>query len=208
LISTTSCYLVIEQVFLKVQCKLNGSGLQYVRVRAYSSKKSCTMTSPHGCSESFGGDTGYRVYSTQSPLSSTDLLLIAQELRYIDWVATTPILYVEPRKTRWLAASVLASSTGGRPWSWWDTSRKLRTISTFAFYAPIYLHSVRNPRYQKLFDGKGKQNASRLGHFFTVGWAVYPIAFTCPTLRNIYCTPSRISSTRRFIRSPYKIIWA
>jgi hypothetical protein len=55
---------------------------------------------------------------------------------------------------------------------------------------------------QKLFDGKGKQNASRLGHFFTVGWAVYPIAFTCPTLRNIYCTPSRISSTRRFIRSP------
>jgi hypothetical protein len=49
---------------------------------------------------------------------------------------------------------------------------------------------------------KGKQNASRL-HFFTVGWAVYPIAFTCPTLRNIYCTPSRISSTRRFIA--YKI---
>jgi hypothetical protein len=26
---------------------------------------------------------------------------------------------------------------------------------------------------QKLFDGKGKQNASRL-HFFTVGWACIP----------------------------------
>jgi hypothetical protein len=25
-----------------------------------------------------------------------------------------------------------------------------------------------------------------LGHFFTVGWAVYPIAFTCPTLKYLY----------------------
>jgi hypothetical protein len=66
----------LNRYFLKVQCKLNGSGLQYVRVRGVlSSRKSCTMTSQD--SWMFRKLRRYwvsRVPSTQSPLSSTDLL--------------------------------------------------------------------------------------------------------------------------------------
>jgi bacteriorhodopsin len=84
----------LNRYFLKVQCKLNGSGLQYVRVRGVLSQGSHVrwQARTHGCSESFG-DTGYRVYPVRNhhfhpPICSK----IAQELRYIDWVATTPLL--------------------------------------------------------------------------------------------------------------------
>jgi hypothetical protein len=69
---------------------------------AFEAYRECTMTSQDSWM--------FRKLAACNPLSST-VPKIAQELRYI--ATTLYYCVLEPRKTRWLAASVLASSTGG-----------------------------------------------------------------------------------------------
>lgn len=110
---------------------------------------------------------------------------VAQELRYIDWVATTPLLLYTywslARRDDWdrpfwpLALAVVAMIAMGYIAE--TTGNKYVFLVSMLPYLFI-LYEIRG--IQKLFDGKGNRNASRLGHFFTVGWAVYPIAFYMP----------------------------
>jgi bacteriorhodopsin len=111
--------------------------------------------------------------------------MIAQELRYIDWVATTPLLLY----TYWR----VAERDG------WDHAFYPLAICVVTMIIMGYVAEVTGNKYvfaasmlpyvfilyeirgmQKLLESKGKHDASRLGHFFTVGWAVYPIAFYLP----------------------------
>jgi hypothetical protein len=171
---------------------------------AYSSRKSCTMTSQdswmfRASAAILGIACTVRNHHFHPPICSK----IAQELRYIDWVATTPLYCIRIGASQ--DAMVLASSTGGSDHDR-DGIHREATDNKYVFAASMlpYIYILYEIRgIQKLFDGKGKQNASRLATSSPSVGRCIPSRFTCPTLRNIYC-PSRISSTRRFIRSPYK----
>jgi hypothetical protein len=148
---------------------------------------------------------GYRVYP--SPLSSTDLLLKSHKNCVTSTGSRRPLLLYTywslARRDGWqrpfwpLALAVVTMIVMGY-------IAEATDISTYSpLLCPIYLHSVRNPRYQKLFDGKGKQMRAVLATSSPSVGRCIPSRLHA-RLRNIYC-PSRISSTRRFIRSPYKI---
>jgi hypothetical protein len=73
LISTTSCYLVIEQVFSKSTMLMDLVFNTFVR--GVPQRKSCTMTSQDSWMfRASAAILGIACTSTQSPLSSTDLL--------------------------------------------------------------------------------------------------------------------------------------
>jgi hypothetical protein len=57
---------------------------------------------------------------------------------------------------------------------------------------------------QKLFDGKGKQNASRL-HFFTVGWAVSHRVYMPDTQKYLLYSIADFFN-KAFIHRPTKLI--
>jgi bacteriorhodopsin len=110
---------------------------------------------------------------------------VAQELRYIDWVATTPLLlytyWAVAKRDGWdhaflpLAVAVVTMIVMGYVAE--VTDNKYVFAASMLPYLFI-LYEIRGM--QALLKGKGKENAARLGHFFTAGWAVYPIAFYLP----------------------------
>jgi hypothetical protein len=82
---------LLPRDFLKVQCKLNGSGLQYVRVRGVLLKEVMYDDKP-GLMDVQKARRRYWVSRTQYAITTfihRSAPKIAQELRYIDWVATT-----------------------------------------------------------------------------------------------------------------------
>jgi hypothetical protein len=108
---------LLPRDFLKVQCKLNGSGLQYVRVRGVLLKEVMYDDKP-GLMDVQKARRRYWVSRTQYAI--TTFIHRSALKSHKNCVTSTgsrrpsiTVYVLEPRKTRWLAASVLASSTGG-----------------------------------------------------------------------------------------------
>lgn len=117
----------------------------------------------------------------------SDLPMIAENIRYIDWLFTTPLLlftywklaqehgYTHPFK--YILFSVLAMVMLG-----YVSEQSAMESSTYytlsmLFYGYI-LYEIFN--IQTMFRQKGLHSHVRLGYFFIFGWAVYPLAFYFP----------------------------
>jgi bacteriorhodopsin len=118
-----------------------------------------------------------------------DATEFAQQLRYIDWLITTPLLLFTFWKLAnvdgwngdfvWLLFAVLAMMIFGI-FAEFFTNKKL-SIFLFSLGCLAYVYIVIEViRIMKFFNDNDQSNKSILGYFFLIGWLVYPIGFFLP----------------------------
>lgn len=110
---------------------------------------------------------------------------LAEEIRYIDWILTTPLLlYTYWRlanvhgyesKFKYLAVAVILMIALGFMAENGD-SRNWFIISMIPYFYILY--EILN--IQKMFKEKKMEKHYSLGQFFIYGWAIYPAAFYAP----------------------------
>lgn len=110
---------------------------------------------------------------------------VAQEIRYVDWLATTPLLL----STFW---GVAERDGWDRPF--YPLALAVMTMIAMGYAAEVsgskhvfaaslipYAYVLREVRgMQNLLTSKGRRDGARLAWFFAVGWAAYPVAFWLP----------------------------
>ena len=118
-----------------------------------------------------------------------DATEFAQQLRYVDWLMTTPLLLFTFWKLAnvdgwngdfvWLLFAVLAMMIFGI-FAEFFTNKKL-SIFLFSLGCLAYVYIVIEViRIMKFFNDNDQSNKSILGYFFLIGWLVYPIGFFLP----------------------------
>lgn len=112
---------------------------------------------------------------------------IAEDIRYIDWLFTTPLLLF----TYWKLANVHGYQSD---FSFLGVAvvsmvilgymAEKQTSNYFVLSLVPYLYILYEIRkIQQMFREKGLDKHSQLGNFFIFGWAVYPLAFYAPNSR-------------------------
>ena len=111
---------------------------------------------------------------------------ISEEIRYIDWILTTPLLLYTYWKLAnengyksnfmYLAGAVVLMVVLGYLAEDGENSQKWFMISMLPYLYILY--EILN--IQKMFNNKKMTEHSRLGNFFIYGWAIYPAAFYAP----------------------------
>ena len=108
---------------------------------------------------------------------------IAEEIRYIDWLLTTPLLLFTywklaqnhgyKGKFEYLGISVVLMVSFGY------IAEKNRNSYTWFIMSiiPYLLILSEIMKIQKMFNKNGMNEYSSLGDFFIYGWSVYPLAF-------------------------------
>lgn len=116
-----------------------------------------------------------------------DSATFAQDLRYIDWFVTTPLLLY----TYWklanvegfeselfliIAADIIMIGFGvlGEVFATDETTRIICFSIGFLAYIYIVVQIIKIMNY---FAGKNMKKHMNLGYFFLIGWIVYPIGF-------------------------------
>jgi sensory rhodopsin len=119
-----------------------------------------------------------------------DATEFAQQLRYIDWLVTTPLLLFSYWKLAnvdgwngdfvWLLFADLAMMIFGILAEFFSPNKKI-SILLFSLgclaYGYIFIEII---RIMKFFNENGESDKGRLGYFFLIGWLVYPIGFFLP----------------------------
>jgi sensory rhodopsin len=119
-----------------------------------------------------------------------DSIDFAQNLRYIDWLITTPLLLFTYWKLAnlegwngdfvWLLFADLAMMIFGIAAEFLNVSFKtkmiLYTIGCLG-YVYIFIEVLRIMNY---FRDNNMSNKANLGYFFLIGWLIYPIGFFLP----------------------------
>lgn len=119
-----------------------------------------------------------------------DSIDFAQNLRYVDWLITTPLLLF----TYWKLAN-LEGWTGDFVWLFF-ADMLMMICGIFAeFFAPnkkisMLLYSIgclgyvyifiEIIRIMNFFNDKQQENKANIGYFFLIGWLIYPIGFFLP----------------------------
>jgi len=114
----------------------------------------------------------------------------AQQLRYVDWLITTPLLLFTYWKLAniegwsgdfvWLLFAVLAMMIFGIIAEFFTTNKKLSLffyILGCLAYVYIFVEII---RIMNFFSDKGQKSRKDLGYFFLIGWLLYPIGFFFP----------------------------
>ena len=111
---------------------------------------------------------------------------IAEEIRYIDWLLTTPLLLFTYWKLannhgykgnfEYLGISVVLMVSLG-----YIAEKNRNSYKWFILSIIPYLFILSEIiKIQKMFSKNGMNEYSSLGNFFIYGWAVYPLAFYAP----------------------------
>jgi sensory rhodopsin len=125
-----------------------------------------------------------------SNVLSKDATEFAQQLRYVDWLITTPLLLYSFWKLAeiegWngnfggLFAAVLVMMIFGILSEFFTFSFKtkmiLYTIGCLG-YVYIFIEVLRIMNY---FRDNNMSNKANLGYFFLIGWIIYPVGFFLP----------------------------
>jgi bacteriorhodopsin len=114
----------------------------------------------------------------------------AQQLRYVDWLITTPLLLYSFWKLAqiegytgdfvWLLFADLAMMIFGIIAEFFISNTKLRLffyILGCLGYVYIFIEVL---QIMKFFNNKTMNNKANLGYFFLIGWLIYPIGFFLP----------------------------
>jgi len=112
---------------------------------------------------------------------------VAEEIRYIDWILTTPLLLYTYWKLAnvhgyksdfmYLGFSVVLMVILGFFAEYTTENSYFLFVLSFVPYLYI-LYEIK--QIQKMFNDKNMSDHATLGNFFIYGWAVYPIAFYAP----------------------------
>jgi len=124
-----------------------------------------------------------------------DSELFAQQLRYIDWLITTPLLLF----TYWKLAKIDGFS-GDFVWLLFADIGMMvcgilseillprnKRLAYFLFilgslfYVYIFIEVLRIMRFFNKTKGQNYVKKNRLGYFFLLGWSIYPIGFFLPS---------------------------
>lgn len=129
------------------------------------------------------------IASTQYAVSTLlykDFPSLAEDIRYVDWVLTTPLLlftYWKLAQTHGYASDykILAPAVVSMIALGYAAEKGTRSSEYFLVSMLPYLYILYEIKsIQKMFDKKGLVDHSQLGNFFIYGWAVYPLAFYAP----------------------------
>lgn len=119
-----------------------------------------------------------------------DATEFAQQLRYVDWLVTTPLLLFSYWKLAnvegwngdfvWLLFADLAMMIFGILAEFFAPNKKISTILySLGCLAYVYIF-IEIIRIMKFFNDNNQSNKGRLGYFFLIGWLVYPLGFFLP----------------------------
>jgi sensory rhodopsin len=111
----------------------------------------------------------------------------AQQLRYIDWLITTPLLLYTYWKLAniegwkgdfvWLLFADLIMMIFGILSEFFAPNKKLSIIFyTIGCLGYVYIF-IEIIRIMNFFAEKNQTNKKELGYFFLIGWLIYPIGF-------------------------------
>ncbi len=129
----------------------------------------------------------------QSNVLQKDATEFAQQLRYVDWLITTPLLLYSYWKLAeiegwtgdfvWLLFADLAMMIFGIAAEFFDFSKKTKLIFfSIGCLAYVYIF-IETIRIMTFFNNQGTQNSkdkANLGYFFLLGWLMYPVGFFLP----------------------------
>lgn len=122
-----------------------------------------------------------------------DAIEFAQQLRYVDWLITTPLLLYSYWKLAeiegwngdfiWLLFADLAMMIFGIAAEFFNFSKKTKIILfSIGSLAYVYIF-IEILRIMNFFNDKGddvSKSKANLGYFFLIGWLVYPVGFFLP----------------------------
>jgi sensory rhodopsin len=125
-----------------------------------------------------------------SNVLSKDATEFAQQLRYVDWLITTPLLLYSYWKLAqiegwsgdfvWLLFADLVMMIFGIAAEFFNVSFKtkmiLYTIGCLG-YVYIFIEVLRIMNY---FRNNNMSDKANLGYFFLIGWLIYPVGFFLP----------------------------
>lgn len=129
----------------------------------------------------------------QSDVLQKDATEFAQQLRYVDWLITTPLLLYSYWKLAeiegwngefvWLLFADLAMMIFGIVAEFFNFSKKTKIILfSIGFLAYVYIF-IEILKIMNFFNNKGddvSKSKANLGYFFLIGWLVYPVGFFLP----------------------------
>ena len=125
-----------------------------------------------------------------SNVLDSDAIEFAQQLRYIDWLITTPLLLYSFWKLAeiegytgdfiWLLFADLAMMIFGIVAEFFNFSWKLkRFFYTLGCLGYVYIF-IEVLRIMKFFNNNSMSEKANLGYYFLIGWIIYPIGFFLP----------------------------
>ncbi len=126
----------------------------------------------------------------QSNVLQKDATEFAQQLRYVDWLITTPLLLYSYWKLAeiegwsgdfvWLLFADLVMMIFGIAAEFFDFSKKTKLILySIGCLAYVYIF-VEVIRIMTFFNDKNQNTKANLGYFFLLGWLIYPVGFFLP----------------------------
>ena len=129
----------------------------------------------------------------QSNILQKDATEFAQQLRYVDWLITTPLLLYSYWKLAqiegwngdfiWLLFADLVMMIFGIAAEFFNFSFKTKMILyTIGCLGYVYIF-VEILRIMNFFNDQGNnlsKSKANLGYFFLIGWLIYPIGFFLP----------------------------
>jgi sensory rhodopsin len=119
-----------------------------------------------------------------------DATEFAQQLRYVDWLITTPLLLYSFWKLAeiegytgdfiWLLFADLAMMIFGIVAEFFNFSWKLKLFFyTLGCLGYVYIF-IEVLRIMKFFNDNSMSEKANLGYYFLIGWIIYPIGFFLP----------------------------